>query len=350
MTLESYFVSSRTDEARQGFWLRLGENFFRRAPIYLLPIIALGALGVLRASKVADEFEATATLSVSTNPLVTDTEVRGITIYQWETPGVGTARIMSEQMSTDSFVDTIARDAGLGEALDANLITLDDIRLSVFPAPAGDTLVTITGTWGDAATAYALVNSTILTYVEFVFDAEISQSESAKEFYSRLLGEAQTEVDLAQQALDTYLRANPEPDGDVERPIEEQLAIQRLNRDLERAENSVGDTEAAIEAAELQIEQATSEAGRRVSIVDAPRLPEAPASKLIPSVVTVMTFLVLGTVLAAAALVVTTLLDRSVRSVLDVRANTAATVVATVPIVKSLRRQQSWTNALRPRT
>jgi uncharacterized protein involved in exopolysaccharide biosynthesis len=339
MALDTYFVSARNDEARQGFWLRLGENFFRRAWVFLLPILVLGLLGVVRAGRVAAEYEAGATLSVSTNPLVSDSEVRGITIYQWETPGVGTARIISEQLSTDAFVETVARKAGLGDALDGKFLTLDDIRLSVIPASAGDTLVSITATWGDAQTAYALVNATINTYVTFVLDTEISDSEAAITFYTKRVEDGQLAVTTAQNALDNYLRANPEPEGDQERPIEEQLAIQRLSNALDEAENDVDDAKALIDEAQLAIEKATSEAGRRVSVVDAPRLPTEPKSTLIPSIVTVFTFLILGTVIAAAALVTTTLFDRSVRSVLDIRANTGATVVATVPVVKSLKRR-----------
>lgn len=322
---------------RGRLWLRVAEAFFARWPLYLLPVIAFGGLGLMQTRDSVKEYRSAGVLSVSKSPLLSTDEVRGTTIYSYETPGVGMARIVNEQLRTDQFVRSVAEGAGLGGALDAGQLGLLDIRSRVFAVAEGDTLITIVGTWSDPQTAQQLASSTIQAFRQFQMDTAVSDSSDVAEFWQSVLVTDQQAVDAAQTAYNDYVLQHPAPPGNAERPVEEQLEIQRLSDTLTKAEDKATGTQDKIEAAELQVQSARSAAGQTIRVVDEPTAPSAPQSTLMAKVSTLFIFVMLGVLISACAVLAAALLDRSVRSSDDVTWASGLPVVATVPDISSMR-------------
>ncbi len=330
-------TASRTERSAHRFWYRLVETFFRRWPFYLAPVVLMGALGFSLSSSTVPTYMATGTLSASSNPLVTEQTVRGTALNNYESPASGTARVINEQLRTDAFVEAVAERAGVTGALESGIVTLDDMRASVWAAPNGDTLLKVNSQWSDPETSLRLADATISSYLDYVLQTVASDSSAAQEYYTEIMQDSLANADAAQVELDSYLSTLPPvADGD-ERPIEQQLKIQRLNNALDTAEAQVASAQDAIQTAEVTLKQAQSKAGEVLRVVDAPKLPTLPESTAMTKIMKIITFLVLGTLIAAGALVGATLLDQSVRSADDIVLATGHTVVATVPLIKKLR-------------
>ncbi len=327
----------RSAQAR--FAWRLAEQFFRRWPMYVVPFLAITALGVVRLTGLPVTYESVAHLSTSTNPLL-PVETRSNSGYTWETPSAGTTRVIAEQLSTEAFAGAVAEAAGLQPALDAGLIDLDDVRAAILVKPTGDTLFQVSAEWSEPIVAHQLVIAVVEEFVNYLIDTESSDSRAAVDFYTAVRTTAEEASAAAQEELDAYLRANPAPVDSDERPIDQVLRIQRLNNAIDRAEADVATAQQNIQAAQLQVAQANSEAGQRVRVVDAPYLPDQPLSQRIPQILTGGVFFVLGLALVSSALLVSTLVDRSVRSEADVEAACGLALATTVPYVDRMPGQR----------
>jgi capsular polysaccharide biosynthesis protein len=108
---------------------------------------------------------------------------------------------------------------------------------------------------------------------------------------------------------------------------------------LDSALKAVDDAQGEIDRAQLNVEQAQSEAGRQLRIIDAPRVPTAPQSNTIKRLVTMFLFTLLGVLISLAALITTTVLDRSIRSRTQLaKALQSTNVTASIPELRSLAR------------
>ena len=87
----------------------------------------------------------------------------------------------------------------------------------------------------------------------------------------------------------------------------------------------------SLAAARLAGTQTTTDVTQRLRIVDSPEQPIAPEPHRKKDALTLMMFLALGTLVSAAALVVGTLMDHSVRYGEEIEANLNVPVLATVP-------------------
>jgi uncharacterized protein involved in exopolysaccharide biosynthesis len=334
---DGYIVTSRPNGGGKGtgtrFWFRAAEVFFRRWPLYVLPIVLLCGVGFLQAKKTAANYQSIGTLNATSNPFVSSPSSATPTINAYETPASAMSRRINELLSTDSFLTDVATTAGLKSAIDANLLTLPDIRKSVFATPGGDTVLRVVTTWGDANTAFQLADATISGYLDYVKETVSTDSKDAVDFYKGLATTATTDVDAAQKALDKFiLSLGPLPDGAELNPGLK-LQLDGLNAKLLRAQTQLDTAQTAIQAANLDVVKAESQAGQVLRVIDQPEVPLAPASTSKQKMVTLAMFAILGVVVAAAAVILTTLLDAAVRSAADV-VPTGLVVVATVPVVR----------------
>lgn len=83
--------------------------------------------------------------------------------------------------------------------------------------------------------------------------------------------------------------------------------------------------------------RAQSEAGRTLQIVDPPSSTFEPKSTLVDRAVIFGAFVMLGMIVALTILLLSTYLDRSVRSAADIEAAGAGVTVAAVPRIDALR-------------
>jgi uncharacterized protein involved in exopolysaccharide biosynthesis len=318
------------------FWWRLTDNLFRRFGWYLLPVIALTAIGVVQATNILQTYRSTATLSASSNPLVPEQQISGVSSQFYETPAGSTSRIINERLRTDSFLLDVADEAGLLPAVENGLVPIGVVRSSVWASAQGDSILSVNASWGDPQTTYALANAIINAYQRFLADTVASDSAEAEAFYSTTLDALRTERVDTENALLAYVADLPPLGADESYPINIQLQVDRLSSSLDAVEANIQRAEGNIETARLSRVQQQTEAGRSFVIIDAPRVPNAPESTIVERATLVLSFLLLGVVISIAALLLTTVLDRSISSAGDLLAIEGVSLVATVGSTREL--------------
>lgn len=326
----------RVDEPRRSrrYWLHLGDNFFRHAIFYVVPLILVTALGVVLSQRATAEFQSTATVDASSNPLVQNLAVSESSAF-FRPPSQITASFINDQLSTDVFTTAVGQAAGLN----TDVVELAAIRRSIGASANGDSLVVIGAAWANPQTAQLLAQATIDTYRITVVNSVAADSIAAEDFFRDLQGEAETIRTDAEGELSRYLAGLPPVSSTEDYTVAEQLEIQRLTSSLERADTNVETAKDQIQQAQLRVAQIQSEAGESIRLIDPPSLPIESKSQLLRMVSLVIVFFLLGVIVAIAALLVTTAFDRTVRFDLDVIESSNSTTVASVKTIKALSRR-----------
>lgn len=317
--------------------LRLSENFFQRWFLILLPVIVMAAIGVFMAQRTTPEYLASATLSTSANPLVGAQEIRGTSIGFFESPADATARVMNERLGTDRFAAGVAERAGLSGAIENGFLSYDDLRGGVAVFSVGESLVDIQAGWGDPNTSLELVDAIIAEYLSVLRSTVSEDSQSAVDFYEARRDEAAVSAQSAADAYETFLQELPFLPEGVEMSLADELELGRLNDRLASAQGAIDTADSAIEDALLSVVRAQSEAGRSIQIVDPPSSTFEPESTLTYQATAFFAAVFLGLLVALTILLLSTYLDRSVRSAGDIEAAGGGVAVAAVPVIKSLR-------------
>jgi hypothetical protein len=309
---------------------RLLETFFSRWWLYVLPVIALIGLGVYTAGSTADSYRSSAVLSADISPLLADLQgVSPIESEYYETSADVMSRQINESLQTDAFLQVVAAAAGI--PADSTEVTLLDVRRSVSASASGRNLLTVKASTIDPLLAQRLVQSTIDVFLQSVIDDQISTATTTLKYLQDQQVRLQDDYDQATDALYEYLGENP-ASLEEERPVEVEFEISRRNQIVERADGRLAANLDSILAAELLIEQATSDAAQTLSVVDPPTLPLAPEAGVRVVVLTVGVFAVLGVLLMLGSVVAASLLDRSLRFAEEVRTSLGVEVLAVVPV------------------
>ena len=327
---------------RSDFSERLIDGFFRRWFLYAIPVVLFAGVGAASAQRITGEYSSYLRMSASTNPYVTTPVVRGTDIAFYETPASGSARLISEQLQTDLFVDDVADRAGLADALENGVITRDQIRSHVSAGAIGTNTLNVDASWDDPDTAFRLVNATISGYSDFLEQVAVADSIEAIAFWNTRLEEAKTETLVAEDALNAYVAQLPQT-LDGQRTIEETLAIQRLSSAIDAAQEGVTAAQSALDDATFAETQARSESSRLLRVID----PATVASEQSPvrrdQAIAFASFALLGVVVSCAALLLSTALDRSVRTRSQLALASGSDAVAVIPVVKQLRKRSRQT-------
>ena len=337
MVNDSLAETRRPGSFGRAFWWRLTDNLFRRLGWFLVPVLLMGALGVVQALNTTALYRTSAKLSVSTNPLLPDNPLSGANVQMFESLSSATSKIIADQLGTERFMLAVAEAAGFGDAIEQGLVDLDVIRTSVWVSTSGDSLVTVNSTWADAQTSYQLVVATIDQYQRYLTDTVASDAAEAEAFWSDRLVGLSAERDEAESDLNRFVAQLPDQGTGDEYPVTDTIEIGRLGSRLESIEDEIRAVEDEIDTAVLSRAQQTTAAGRSFTVVDEPRVPGAPDSTLIKQGMLVVSFLLMGVVIATAAVLVTTVLDHTVCSPIDLSSIAGAMQVATVPIVGQRR-------------
>ena len=147
----------------------------------------------------------------------------------------------------------------------------------------------------------------------------------------------QTQVDVARQtlteaetALDQYLLDNPVA-SETDRPPTEQVRVERLAAQVDRAETRHNTSLDALDQAKLRAAQAEIELQQRLELQDEPQAAPAPEPRLKKAALTGVIFVVLGVMLSLASVVIAATLDRTIRLPNDITAKFGLDVLAVVP-------------------
>ena len=100
--------------------------------------------------------------------------------------------------------------------------------------------------------------------------------------------------------------------------------------------------EATIEQQELSVEQKEAEVRQRLGVIDPPQVPFAPQPKLKKAVILIVMALIVGCILSLVAVVIGTILDRTIRFPGDVKERLDTRALAVVPktrVTSAMRKQ-----------
>ena len=307
--------------------------------LYLLPVAMFVAIGVYTAGNITADYASYARLSATSNPYLAQPAIRGTEIGFYESPADGTARLINEQLQTDAFIDDVASRAGLTEAIDTGAITRVDVRNQIGASGAGQNTLQVNARWADPDTAYRLVDATIKGYTEYLAEIAAADSLEAVEFWTDQLIEASEDVQVAEDraATTTSSSCHPYPTSQ-NRSTAQELEIQRLNATLDRALEDERDAQDSVDEAQLTANQAASSSARELTVIDAPEIAAAPEPVRRDKITAIAMFTLLGVLIALAALVLSTVADRAVRTRSQLAHTAGIGSVVVVPRIKQLRR------------
>jgi uncharacterized protein involved in exopolysaccharide biosynthesis len=316
----------------RSFVPRLLESLFSRPFLTALPIVAFAALGVLSVKSSKADYVSSGVLSVSKSTLLADLAGTGADApFSWETQAALTSKDINELLGTNEFAMDVAKDAGLGSALESGLMLLSDVRQSISAYPSGTNLVTIRVATDDPALSLALATSTIKSFTQWVIDGDVAQSTAAEAFFADLLTTYESDLDEARAALSAYQDAHPTEEGSEPKQTVE---LSQLESDVDLATQRISSAIEKNEDARLSTATATSDITQRLRVVDDPTLPFAPESSRKTMVLTIATFVIVGMLFAIGFVAAGAVLDRSVRYVGDVQSRLHLDVLAVVPAVR----------------
>ena len=215
MANEEFIVTSRSKQGvspTRRIAFRMAESFFRRWPLYVLPVLLLVGVGVARARKTVPKYQSTGVISVVNNPLLGDlSSIQVSGANNFETPAGRTARTMNELLGTDGFIQDVANRAGFKDALATGAVTIADLRSHVFATANGYQLLQVVASWPTALGSEQIAKATIDGYTSYVLESQVAKTKDASTFWAARETAYQTKVSQAQQALQDYVKANPAP-------------------------------------------------------------------------------------------------------------------------------------------
>ena len=312
---------------------RLLETFFRRPWLYLLPLVICVAFGVVTAVSAPRLYVSVGIVDVSDDTLLSNLSEIGGAGFSFETPASRTSDEINERLLSDAFVRSIAGAAGLDTALESGVIDLDYVRSRVGAADDGNNLLRVQAGSHDPVVAARMAQATIDTFIQAIVDEDLRESQTAVTFYNDVADSYLDDIDRARDDLEAYLRSHPEPSSG-DRPAAEVAALSQLTAALERSEERYGSALDNAEQARLAMEQAKVDVQQRIRLIDPPTVPSAPVSGLRAAAMTIMMFGVLGSLLSAGFVLLSSFLDQSMWTRGDVRRRLGVDVLAVVPTAR----------------
>jgi hypothetical protein len=329
---ESSAGSPQPAAGGKAFWWRLTDNLFRRLGWFLVPVILMTAFGFVQANNTLELFHSSGTLRTLSNPLVPDAQINGVAADYWETPADAMANSINEQLSIDGFLTAIAQRADLKSQIDNGVLDPEVIRASIWASADGESILSVHAQWDDPAVSHALATATIAEFQNFLTETAASQSTNAEAHYRAQLTRLESEHDEAKAALGEYVDSLGLSSNDL--PYDAEVQLNELSDEVTALRTKIAAVETSLDEATLARTQESSEATRSIRVVDQPEVPTAPESNVVQRISLVISFMLLGIVIASAALLVTTVLDHSVSSTADLLTIGGISLVATVPTVR----------------
>jgi uncharacterized protein involved in exopolysaccharide biosynthesis len=319
---------------------RLLETFFRRWYLYLVPLVAFTAVGVYKASGTTSGYKSTGIVDVSNGTLLSElTSIRGEN-YGYDTPAASTAGTINGLLGTGQFTTEVATRAGVTTALQRGQLTYLGLREAIYATAADDNLLKVVSITANPELSARLAKATIDAYIDYVVAGDVAESAAAEQFFEGQLATNEEQLANAQAALDQYFVDHPGGNFD-ERPPAEQAAIEQLQLAVGQARDKVTATEAKIDEARLATEQATHDVQQRLRIVDEPEIALAPEPRLKQAVMTTGMFMFVGLLVSLAAIVLATVIDRSLWTADDIEHLFQVPVLAAIPVAKMRGRRRS---------
>ncbi|MEM9773088.1 MAG: winged helix-turn-helix domain-containing protein [Chloroflexota bacterium] len=320
--------------------MRFFENFFQNFWLYLIPFALM--MGAYAASFyiLSDEFASRGVMFVQTETLIDQVATLGDdNINFFLTPSEQTAAEINELLNTDSFIRLIIKDTPLEAEMTAGDTAvrelIGDVRDAIELNVLGENNVEVKVTWDDREVAWKAASSTMNAYIDWKINSDKRDSFAAREFLEQLVPQYENEYRAAIQSLEEYLTQNPEPFRG-ERPDIETLQIEQLRTAIQVADERyriASDNLEQIRLEEVIVEGKTRQA---YTIVDSPSIPVEEEGGLTRQIIIGMVFVGLGVLLSFMAIVINTLLDRSIRFPIETPSTLGLPVLSSVSKIPNI--------------
>ena len=256
--------------------LNILEAFFRRPWLHLLPLILMLVLGGVTAFSTGKEFKSVGTLVVSSTTPIEEITQENPGGGSFETPATLVARDIDEQLRTDRFIDQVAEQGGFGGTPEQLAIVRPVIREAVTATADGDSLVRISAATDQQQLSFDLALATMEAYRQTVLEKELSGTEQASVFLQQQVDGSKQVLDTADAARDQFLTENPVAD-EADRPAQQQVRLDRLEVEVERAEARYTAALDALADAQFRADQAEIALQQRSPCRTSRRCPQGPS-------------------------------------------------------------------------
>lgn len=332
----SEVVSNRLTSPGAGRRLRarIGEHLFSKWYLYLAVLLLCLGIGVYKATGVQKTYVSAGTINVASATFLSDLTNVNVPSFGYQTPAQKTANDINQRLGTDEFASKVAEAAGATGATATDPNVLAAIRRGVLVYTGGASIVRIAATTGNGELSQQLANAVISTYTDYVVDVETADSTAAAAFYQDRLKADQATLDDAKAAVNEFLESHPQPAIGA-RPDTEAIQLKSLTDATDKAQQAVDDDNDKIQQADLATAQSKADINQRLTVVDQPQAPIAPQPIRKDQAMTVVIFLAVGIIVALTFLLVVSLMDRTIRSSLDLSDLPGLSIAAVIPALQS---------------
>jgi hypothetical protein len=316
------------------FVLRLLESYFRHRWLYLLPLGIMFLPAVAALILTPRQYVAQGSMFVESQSLLASLTDAQTDFSWWKSPSQEVVDDFNELLQTDAFarsaIQRTSLEPRMAQGPEVVRQTLKLYRDSLSVSVAGNKLVNFRAETEDPQLSQQIVASAMDSYVLWKINAEYQESVGAQNFFANLIRPYEEELLKARDELTMYLASYPEPvRGD--RPLEEQVELERLKSAVDEATKRLDDARAKEENARLSLSKAETVARQTYQLIDAPEVPTSPTLVFRQLVTRAGIFVVVGLLLTIAGIVGGGLLDRSLSFPLDIQHNLSLPVLAIVP-------------------
>jgi capsular polysaccharide biosynthesis protein len=316
--------------------MRFIESYFRHRWLYLLPIVLTLGAGVFYIYKSPRQYTAQSAIYVHNQSLLASLTSINNPGYSWLSPAQITYGEIKELIQTDSFVRAVIQKSDLEQNLSGGIAdvnqTIMNVREAIWVIPSGDNQIIIGATYNNPQVAVQLVNGVFATYTTWKLNNANTNSDVAQNFFDNLIPTYKSNVDDIRQQLLDYLTKHPSPIVG-QRPDIEQVEVNSIQSDLQRAETRYDDALNKLENAKLSALQNQSDINQNYVMVDAPTTPNKPTISLKKMGLNVLIIVTTGILLSVGSVFGSSFLDRSFRSPIDVQQRLNLPMLAMVPDV-----------------
>jgi capsular polysaccharide biosynthesis protein len=294
---------------------KLLETIFHRVWLLALPVI-LVPLVVVLLTRSTPTYESWASVWASA-PVGDSGPAFGQT-NSYVSPAQNQVQVLGDLLSTDSFREQIAIEAGMADGTDPRALRNAVESLDIGVSTVGTNLVSISASSGDAAEAQAVVAAVISQY-QMRAATEIQRRATASvDYYTQQLSLVDQTLAERRRELAEYLRANPKaanPEDVASEDPNYRALVSQVETQVSRQES----LQLALQEVKLNQASAPSSQDASFSVQDAASLPEAP----LPTSSTTrfglpFAGLLFGIMISAAYVYFTYRTDHTIRSAADV--------------------------------
>jgi len=309
--------------------IRIIDNLFRHPVRYLLPIVLFAGIGFASASN-ADAYRSTGVVYVDDSSVIAELTEVGVDGFNYRSAADVAQEQLFGLLQTDSFMNDVLDEAGSEGEAPRVPIVVDAARRAITTNTSSGSFLEVSAETTTAESAQALATATLDAYVDWLIEADLTETLGAEGFLAGQVADQLDELERARAAVDGFLEINPDP-LIGERSTQETIDLAILSDAVTTAQANYDQAVRTLESAELLTSQAEITVRQSFSVEDAPKLPADPLSGLRDLILRMALFGIMGAAMSAAALLISTVIDTSVRFPIEVRERLGTEVLALVP-------------------